>query len=353
MVVVGAGVVGLAIARPWALQGREVVVLEQHSVIGSETSSRNSEVIHAGIYYPPGSLKAKACVRGKQLLYQYCQDHQIPHERIGKLIVATSKAELSQLQHYQTSAKANGVSDLRWLSAQDIPELEPQVVGVAGLYSPSTGIIDSHALMQSLVTDIESNGGYVVANTKVNSLSFENGLRVHTDEMTLHPRILVNAAGLNAAMVSSWLGVHHRLRYARGHYFTMTGPSPFAHLVYPVTEKGGLGIHATLDLARQVRFGPDVQWLDGIDYDFDVRVKPKFVSAIQTYYPGLDPSTLVPGYVGVRPKLNLASEQPADFLVRGPDETGIPGYMELLGIESPGLTSALALAEHVAAIAGG
>ena len=352
VVVIGAGVVGLAVARGLARAGREVLVLERHGIIGSETSSRNSEVIHAGIYYPTGSLKAQLCVRGKALLYQHCQTFNVPHRRIGKVIVATAEAQAEVLRDYQRQARVNGVGELPWLTRQQIEALEPQVEALFGIYSESTGIIDSHAFMLSLVGDLEAAGGLVALHADVSGLELGNdGLRVRCDDYDLVANLVVNAAGLNAPALASQVGGERRGYFAKGHYYTLSGASPFSRLVYPVAEAGGLGVHVTLDLAGQARFGPDVVWQADDDYAFDESGFERFVAAIRRYYPALDETRLHPGYTGIRPKLAAAGQPASDFVIEGPAEHGVPGLVNLLGIESPGLTASLAIAEQVVAAA--
>lgn len=365
-VVVGAGVVGLAAARALALAGREVTVLERAGSFGTETSSRNSEVIHAGIYYPPGSLKARHCVAGKELLYAYCADRGIAHKRIGKIIVATRKEQVARLEDDFARAAANGVDDLEWLSAADVKAMEPAVIAARGVLSPSTGIIDSHNYMLSLVGDLENAGGQVVYRSTVTGGRVRDdgvSLRVggaepdQEDEMTVDCALLVNAGGLGAQTLATSLdgfpGDHiPALHIAIGHYFTLSGTAPFKRLVYPVPEDGGLGVHVTLDLAGQAKFGPDVTWIDQVDYSFDESRKPAFVEAIRNYYPELDPDRLQPGYTGIRPKIAGRGAGFGDFRIDGPDDHGVPGVINLFGIESPGLTSALSIAEHIAALAG-
>jgi L-2-hydroxyglutarate oxidase LhgO len=356
VVVIGAGVVGLAIARALSLQGREVVVLEAESAIGTHTSSRNSEVIHAGIYYPSGSLKASLCVTGKGLLYDYCERSGVPHARIGKLIVATRDEEIPELERIFARARANGVDDLVWLDAADVRSLEPEVVAVRALLSPSTGIVDSHAIMASLKRDASEHGAHVVLSTPVlGGCTLDDGFLLElggAEPATVQARTLVNAAGLRAPSVSrsiagvppSAIPVEH---FAKGHYFVLAGKAPFRRLVYPVPVPGGLGVHVTLDLAGQARFGPDVSYIDGVDYRFDESRGPAFCAAIRSYYPSLVESRLTPGYTGIRPKLGPPATT-HDFVVQGPSETGVPEFVALYGIESPGLTASLAIAERVA-----
>ncbi len=355
-VVVGAGVVGLAVARALALQGRDVLVLEAAGAIGTGTSSRNSEVIHAGIYYPQGSLKARLCVRGRQLLYAYCAERHVPHRRCGKLIVATSEAQLPALRDLERRALANGVEGLVWLSRTQAQQLEPQLECVAALLSPETGIIDSHALMLALQGDLENAGGAVVFHSPVESMRvLGGGIALRTQDGTeLLARTLVNAAGLGAPALAArieGLDARHvpRAHYAKGCYFTLAGRAPFSRLVYPVPEAAGLGVHLTLDLGGQAKFGPDVEWVERPD---DLEVDPDrargFYAEVRKYWPQLPDGALLPGYAGMRPKIHGPGEPAADFLVQGPAEHGVPGLVQLFGIESPGLTSALALGEWVA-----
>ncbi|MFK7914884.1 MAG: NAD(P)/FAD-dependent oxidoreductase [Pseudomonadales bacterium] len=351
-VVVGAGVVGLAVARALALRGLETLVLERASLIGSETSSRNSEVIHAGIYYPAGSAKARLCVAGRHLLYEYLQDNGIDHARCGKLIAATTAAEVAALDTIAARARQAGVHDLQTLTAAESEALEPRVQAVAGLLSPATGIVDSHQYMLQLQADIEANGGLVALNTALDRATWVDGkheLVLGCAAGTLSARYLVNAAGLAARTVlQSILGsgsVLPEQHFAIGHYYAYPGAAPFARLVYPTPVAGGLGVHATIDLAGQVRFGPDVRWLPTVDYRFDDSRREAFVAAIRRYFPGLDAARLQPGYTGIRPKLSRSAE--TDFTLLGPDQLGRPGLLSLHGIESPGLTASLAIANAV------
>jgi L-2-hydroxyglutarate oxidase LhgO len=365
-VVIGAGVVGLAIARALALAGREVVVLEKNRNIGEETSSRNSEVIHAGLYYPTGSLKANLCVDGKQLLYAYCESKAVEHRRCGKLIVATGEPQRTLLEAVRRSAERNGVTDLEWLDESDVHALEPEVCGVAGLWSPSTGIVDSHALMRALLGDLESAGGSVAVLARCREgVRDRDRLRLVCDAegqpVELSARTVVNSAGLHALDVArSFVGLPDAAlptpRYAKGNYFVYAGKSPFSHLVYPLPEDGGLGVHATLDLSGRARFGPNVEWLAAgtratdLDYAVDARLADRFYAAIRTYWPGLPDGGLEPSYAGVRPKINGPGEAPADFAIHALTAEGFPKVVQLFGIESPGLTASLALAAHVAGI---
>jgi len=359
--VIGAGVVGLGVARALARAGREVFVLESERFVGFHASSRNSEVIHAGIYYPPGSLKARLCVEGKRALYGYCTEQGVAHARIGKLIVATSEEEVPALGRLKANADASGVTDLVVLSQAEVRELEPEVSCVRGLFSPSTGIIDSHALMAALRRDAEAAGAQIALATPVLSgrvcpegIELVAGLG---EPFTARFRLVVNCAGPWAQKVARRIeGVPPACvppqHFAKGHYFVMAGRVPFRHLVYPVPVPGGLGTHLTLDLAGQARFGPDVQWTDRVEYSFDESRAPAFYQAIRRYYPGLPDGALAPGFTGVRAKIAPAGAPAPDFQIQGPADHGVPGLVNLYGIESPGLTSVLALAEHVRRVAG-
>jgi L-2-hydroxyglutarate oxidase LhgO len=348
IVVIGAGVVGLAIAQALASAGREVLVLEQHDLIGSETSSRNSEVIHAGIYYPAQSIKAELCVEGKLKLYDFCSEFHVPYRRCGKIIVATSDQQLATIEGYVAQAKANGVDDLSWLDKTELFDYEPEVRAVAGVLSPSTGIIDSHAYMLALQGVLEANGGTVVLNTPVSHCqSTDQGVVVASEEFEICADWLINCGGLGAPKIATQLGMVAQSFYAKGHYYAYGGPSPFSRLVYPVAEGGGLGVHVTLDIAGQVKFGPDVRWVDRLDYTFDESHFDEFVTAIQHYYPAVDASRLHPSYTGIRPKLAPSGAGFQDFVIAGPTDHGVNGCVHLLGIESPGLTASLAIAERV------
>ena len=361
-VVIGAGVIGLAVARALALAGHEVVVLERAYTIGFETSSRNSEVIHGGLYYPKGSLKATSCVAGRERLYEYCRDHGVPHARLGKLIVATEEAEIPGVEKIEAAARANGVDNLEWLSASEARRLEPELNCVAALLSPSTGIIDSHALMLAYQGEAEEAGAFVafrspVSGGRVRGDGFE--LDVGGDEpTTIRCRMLVNAAGLySPALARAIDGVPldsiPPAYFCRGVYFTLTGRTPFRRLIYPVPVPGGLGVHITLDLAGQARFGPDVEWIPQVDYAVDPRRGDAFYAAVRRYWPGLRDGALQPGYAGIRPKISGPNEAAADFLVQGPEAHGIAGLVNLYGIESPGLTSSLPLADEALRKLGG
>jgi L-2-hydroxyglutarate oxidase LhgO len=355
-VVVGAGVIGLATARALALAGHEVLVLERAYTIGFETSSRNSEVIHGGLYYPAGSLKARCCVAGRQRLYAYCREHGVPHAQIGKLIVAAEESEIAGVERIADAARANGVDDLQWLTATQALRLEPALRCVAAVLSPATGIIDSHALMLALEGEAEAAGAMVVLRTPVRCGRVRHDgfdLSIGGEEPSdIRCRVLVNAAGLYApALAHAIRGIPRKTIppafFCRGVYFTLAGPAPFRRLVYPVPPPGGLGVHITLDLAGQARFGPDVEWISEVDYAVDPARGEAFYAAIRAYWPGLRDGALQPGYAGVRPKISGPSEPAADFIVQGPEVHGIPGLVNLYGIESPGLTAALPLADEV------
>ena len=355
-VVIGAGVVGLAIARQLAMAGREVIVLEAADAIGTETSSRNSEVIHAGIYYPTGSLKARSCVAGKHLLYAYCAEHGVPHRRCGKLIVATTEEQNATLGQIQARAEANGVHDLERLEPREVGKLEPEVRCTAALLSPSTGIIDSHALMLAYQGDAEDHGAMLAFNAPLLSArAADDGIELEVGgeaTMALKARILVNSAGLHAPTVAAKVqgldpALIPKAYFAKGNYYTLAGARPFRHLVYPVPEQAGLGIHVTIDLGDQVRFGPDVEWVETIDYSVDPRRADGFYEAIRRYYPGLKDGAIEPGYAGIRPKVGPSGSPAADFIIQGPEAHGVPGLINLFAIESPGLTGSLALAEEV------
>lgn len=365
-IVIGAGVVGLAVARELAQAGDEVIVLEKNRGIGEETSSRNSEVIHAGLYYPEGSLKARLCVEGRAALYDYCRAKGVAFSRCGKVIVAVTDAQRGKLDALHRLGRRNGVDDLELLSAEETNALEPEVRAAAGLWSPSTGIVDSHALMLALRGDLENAGGSVAVLSRFLAGERDGGalrLRCETDgtELELRAHTVVNAAGLHATRVAHALGdlapsAIPRTRYAKGNYFVYTGKSPFKHLVYPLPEDGGLGVHATLDLAGRARFGPDVQWLDtdiradALDYAVDPARAASFYAAIRSYWPGLADGALSPAYAGVRPKISGPGEPAADFTIVSSGGAADPRAVHLFGIESPGLTSSLAIAAHVRAL---
>jgi L-2-hydroxyglutarate oxidase LhgO len=355
-VVIGAGVVGLACARALALAGREVIVLESETTIGTGTSSRNSEVIHGGIYYSPGSLKAKLCVAGRLALYPFLAGRGIAHRRCGKLIVATDPAQIGELEKIRARGAANGVSDLRMLSSSEARALEPQLVCVAALESPSTGIIDSHGFMLALRGEAEDRGAALAFRSPVlGGRVEEEGIQLEVggaEPMRLRARSVVNSAGLFAPAVARNLAGFPPERippgyYCKGNYFSLSGRSPFTRLVYPAPEAAGLGTHLTLDLAGQARFGPDVEWIERIDYDVDPRRADSFYGAIRRYWPGLPDGALQPAYSGIRPKIQAKGEPARDFLIEGPKDHGVAGLVNLFGIESPGLTAALAIGDRV------
>ncbi|MGE8365640.1 NAD(P)/FAD-dependent oxidoreductase [Cupriavidus sp.] len=361
-VVIGAGVVGLAVARQLALQGREVIILEAENAFGTITSARNSEVIHAGIYYPAGSLKAEMCVRGKSMLYDYCASHHINHQRCGKLIVATTEAQVATLEGIRAKAAANGVHDLQLLSQAEAQALEPNLQCRAALLSPSTGIVDSHGLMLALLGDAENAGAMLAVQSPVaggavtpHGIRLDVGGQGEAAGTTLLARTVINSAGLTApALARSIEGMPAAhippQYYAKGCYFTLAGRAPFSRLIYPVPEAAGLGVHLTIDLGGQARFGPNVRWIDEIEYGVDPADADGFYCEVRNYWPGLPDGALQPGYAGIRPKISGPGEPAADFRIDGPATHGVPGLVNLFGIESPGLTSSLALAERVASL---
>ncbi len=359
-VVVGAGVIGLAVARALAVAGREVLVLEAAEGIGTETSSRNSEVIHAGIYYPPGSLMARFCVAGRRALYDFCRDRGVPHRNCGKLIVATSAEEDGRLAGIKARAEANGVEGMRVLSAAEARALEPNLSCTSALLSPATGIVDSHAYMLALQGEAEAGGAMVVfLSPVVAARAGRGGIEVEVggaEPVTLRCRLLVNAAGLHAPALARRIAGMPAERvptgyYAKGNYFTLAARAPFSRLIYPVPVAGGLGVHLTIDLGGQARFGPDVEWIDTLDYTVDPRRADGFYAAVRRYWPALPDGALQPGYAGIRPKITAPGAPAADFVVQGPQTHGVPGLVNLFGIESPGLTASLALAAHVREVA--
>ncbi len=360
-VVIGAGVVGLACARELAQHGIETIILERHAEFGQETSSRNSEVIHAGLYYPTGSLKARLCIEGNRDLHAYCADHGIAHRRCGKLIVATHPGQQSYLDKLQEQAGTNG-AEVRQMSAAEAHAMEPQLRCVAALYSPNTGIIDSHALMLALLGDAEADGAVFSPNSEVIRIDGDTGtavLEVACEGETMHlaANYVVNAAGLSAVALAHATTGYPPDRippayFAKGNYYTLNGRAPFSRLIYPVPENGGLGVHLTLDLGGQARFGPDVEWIDKIDYSVDPRRADGFYAEVRKYWPDLPDRTLAPAYSGIRPKISGPGEPAADFLVHGPETHGIDGLVNLFGIESPGLTACLPLARHVCRLLG-
>ena len=355
-VVIGAGVIGLAVARVLALRGREVIILEAEDHFGTVTSSRNSEVIHAGIYYPRGSLKARTCVTGRGLLYDFCEEYGVPYRRCGKLIVATSEAQLTDLEEILQAAAENGV-ELEFFSRSQALELEPQLSCEGALHSPLTGIIDSHSYMLALLGQAEGHGATLVTGSRVTRLGLEPDgilIGINGEEPALRAATLINSAGIFAPDVARLMegcfpaGYVPRRYLAKGNYFALTGRSPFERLVYPVPEPGGLGVHLTLDLTGRARFGPDVQWVEDYEYSVEPRRAEKFYAAIRTYWPDLADGALQPAYAGIRPKISGPNEPAPDFRVEGHETHGVAGVVNLFGIESPGLTASLALAELIA-----
>jgi L-2-hydroxyglutarate oxidase LhgO len=355
--VIGAGVVGLAVARAMAAEGRDVIVLESEDAIGTGTSSRNSEVIHAGIYYPKDSLKALLCVAGKKMLYDYCASHGVPHKACGKLIVATDEAQHETLAALQQKAADNGVDDVTWIEGSEARAMEPALNATAALLSPSSGLIDSHALMLAYQGDAEAMGMMLAFHAPVTGGEVTDaGIVIETggpSPMNILCETVINCGGLfaqkTAALIRGLDAAHvPDCFYAKGNYFTLAGRAPFTHLIYPVPEEGGLGVHLTLDLAGQARFGPDVEWVDKIDYQVDPSRGDKFYGAVRTYWPGLADGALAAGYSGIRPKLGGPGTPAADFVISGPGDHGVQGLINLFGIESPGLTASLAIAQRVA-----
>ena len=364
-VVVGAGVIGLAVAREMALAGHETILLEREATFGTITSARNSEVIHAGIYYPQNSLKAQLCVAGNRLLYDYCETHQVPTHACGKLIVASDASQLPDLENILAHAKANQVTEIEMITGQAAIALEPQLHCVAALLSKTTGIVDSHRYMLALLGDFEAAGGVVAYRSpfigaQAIGHAAQDGFELHIggdEPSTLRTQYLINCAGLSAPAVAGLIeGVptanQPQAYFAKGNYFSLSGASPFQRLIYPIPEPGGLGVHLTLDMGGQAKFGPDVEWLDvdseaQIDYTVDPTRGEKLYAAVRRYWPGLQDGSLQPAYAGVRAKLGGPSDPAADFRFDGPDQHGLTGLVNLYGFESPGLTSSLAIAKHV------
>ncbi len=355
-IIIGAGVVGLAIARALALQNRDVLILESESAIGSVTSSRNSGVIHAGIYYGVGSLKAQLCVKGRDQLYAYCAERGIPHKRRGKLIVVTAPDQTDKLQRMKSRAEENGVMDLRILTPEEAKKMEPEVYCTAAIYSPSTGIIDVHEYMHALLGDAEANGATLALHSPVISGEVtENGFILNTDSMNLSCSRLINAAGLGAQDFAKKLrgldaATIQPIILAKGSYFSLTGKQPFQHLIYPLPVMGSSGLHANCDLAGRVRFGPDLEWVDTIDYKVDVARKPLFEEAVRRYWPALPTDALQPDYAGIRPKIGRGGPHETDFMIQTDRDHHVKGLINLYGIESPGLTASLAIGDVVAEI---
>jgi L-2-hydroxyglutarate oxidase LhgO len=355
-VVIGAGVVGLACARALARAGKEVLILERHGEIGSEASARNSEVIHAGIYYPSGSLKAQLCLQGKRRLYDFCAQYGVAHRRCGKLIVATDAAQEPRLAEIKARAEANGVDDLKFLDRREALEMEPELQCTRALWSPSTGIINSHELMLALLGEAERHEAMLALHSPVASAELtDNGIRMvigsdSGDELLAD--VVVNSAGMSApALAGRTKGMPPELvpraYLAKGNYFSLSGKAPFSRLIYPVPESGGLGVHLTLDLGGQARFGPDVEWIDEIGYEVDPKRGDRFYSAIRKYWRGLPDNALQPAYSGIRAKIAAPGEPDEDFRIQGPRDHGVPGLVNLFGIESPGLTACIAIADAV------
>jgi L-2-hydroxyglutarate oxidase LhgO len=358
VLVIGAGVVGLAIARQAALAGHEVIVAEATGGIGNGVSSRNSEVIHAGMYYPTGSLRAKHCVRGRRMLYAFCASHGVPNKKVGKLIVATDEKQTAKIEGIAKQGEINGVEGLEFLGGNAARAMEPALNCTAALLSVETGIIDSHAFMLALEGDLEDRGGMIAFNTKIERLALSpSGWEVTfggVESGTLTVDAVINSAGLGAQAIARATEGYApsrvpRLVLAKGNYFGFNGRPVFSHLIYPAPVEGGLGTHVTLDMAGRMRFGPDVEWTEREHYDLDVSRASAFYKSIRTYWPGLPDDSLVPDYCGIRPKLTGPGEPPADFMIDGPDDHGLPGLVQLFGIESPGLTSSLSIADEVVA----
>ncbi len=350
-IIIGAGVVGLAIGKKLTKSGHEVLILERKKSFGMGISSRNSEVIHAGLYFDKEWLKTQFCVSGKEMLYEYAASRHIPHKRCGKLLVASSKHELEKLENIKSNAIKNGIIDLKSISGAQCTKLEPDIHAFEGIFSPSSGVIDSHSLMQSLLADIENNGGQVVYNTEITAIEKTAGgfKIIMEDNYAITCDTLINAAGLGAQKIASLIDALDKslipeLVMAKGCYFSYSGKTNFNHLVYPLPFKGGLGIHLTLDMAGGVKFGPDVEFVEIEEYTVNISIKPKFLEAIRHYFPDIDPSKLNPDYAGIRPKL---SKDGKDFIIQSAREHGIEGLINLFGIESPGLTSCLAIADHI------
>lgn len=358
--VIGAGVVGLSVARALAKRGREVVIAEAADLIGSETSSRNSEVIHAGIYYPAGSLKARLCVEGKQALYAYCEERHVGHKRCGKLIVAADESQIAGLEELKKKAEANGVTDLQWLTREQAIALEPNLHCVAALLSPSTGIIDSHGLMLAYQGEAEEHGAMLALGAPViRGQAANDGIVIETggnDPMVLKAKLVINAAGFAAQGIAARIdGVRAEsipgCYYAKGNYFVLSGVKvPFSRLIYPIPTPGGLGTHVTIDMGGQMRFGPDVEWIETVDYAVDPSRGDSFYAAVRQYWPGLPDGAIQPGYAGIRPKLSRGGNAKSadDFLIQGPNDNGVAGLINLYGIESPGLTASLSLGDYIA-----
>ncbi|RDV04531.1 NAD(P)/FAD-dependent oxidoreductase [Undibacter mobilis] len=356
VLVIGAGVVGLAVARAAAKNGHDVIVAEAENAIGTGVSSRNSEVIHAGMYYPTGSLRARHSVQGRRMLYAFCESHGVPHRKCGKLIVATSEAETAKVEQIAAQGRINDVEDLTMLTAAEARALEPQLSCTAALLSPQTGIVDVHSYMLALVGDIEDAGGAIAFNTPVTGAVRKDGQWLVAfggdDAGEVAFDAVINCGGLSAQMIARTMPDYPSDRVpkrvlAKGNYFTYAGKPAFSHLIYPTPVNGGLGVHVTLDLAGRMRFGPDVEWIEEEYYPVDPRRADSFYERIRTYWPALKDNALAPDYSGIRPKLTGPGEPAADFLIDTPDRHGLPHLVQMFGIESPGLTSSLSLAETV------
>jgi len=358
-VVIGAGVVGLAVARALALAGREVLLLEAENHPGTQTSARNSGVIHAGLYYTPGSFKARFCVAGNHAMYDYCRERGVDHHNTGKLIIANGDEEEQVLLHLLERAHTNDVPGVRMISGTEAHKMEPEVRCTAALHCPTSGIVDQHPYMLALQGDMENAGGTLVCDCRVASLRrLADRWLIHAGDASteVEARFVVNSAGLGAVDLLNHIEGYPaqripKLHLGRGNYFTVAARSPFHHLIYPVPHAAGLGIHATLDLGKRVRFGPDVEWVDKIDYSVNVARAPMFYDAIRRYWPRLADGALLPDYTGIRPKLHGPGEPQPDFRIEGVAEHGLTGLVNLLGIESPGLTSSLAIGDYVASLA--
>ncbi len=356
-VIIGAGVIGLATARSLALNGRDVLIIEGAKTIGSGISARNSEVIHAGIYYPKNSLKAKLCVRGKELLYQYAKKQGIEHNNCGKILVATDDEQISHLEKIQKQAMDNGVNDLELITGDKAQSLEPELSCKAAIFSPSTGIINTHSFMLSMLGEVEDNGGACSFLSKIERITpsdsgFTLNINCQGENITLRAKNIINAAGLATVKIAKNIeGFAEdkcpKQRYAKGNYFKLTGKHNFRHLIYPLPQQAGLGIHLTLDIAGQVRFGPDVEWVDKPNYSVNTARISEFYKAIKKYIPTLADNSLIPDYCGIRPKIFFSDKPYTDFLIQGEKDHGISGLINLFGIESPGLSASLAIAEYI------
>jgi L-2-hydroxyglutarate oxidase LhgO len=355
VLVVGAGVVGLGIARAVARAGHEVIVAEAETAIGTITSSRHSEVIHAGLYYPTNSLRARHCPRSRRMLYEYCATRGIPHRKTGKLVVATNDTELKKLDEIYKQAQVNGCENLALIDAAAVKKLEPEVFCVGAMNSPETGVIDSHSYMLALRGEVEDHGGAIALNTRIDRLvNVLAGWEVHFGAgETIVVDAVINAAGLGAQKLARATEGYPqervpKLALAKGNYFAYAGRPVFKRLVYPTPVPGGLGTHVVLDLAGRMRFGPDVEWIERENYDVDPRRADVFYASIRKYWPGLPDNSLVPDYAGIRPKISGPGEPALDFIIDAPKDHGVPRLVMLFGIESPGLTASLSIGEEVA-----